>query len=411
MNIDGEGICHVNCRSNKKGISAEKASPEPVIGEWTCSFCKCSNISTRTFCITCNLEKGIQIFDQIDENSPRWDCNFCFYSNHPFSTECFQCWNLCGTLPEPELKSGTNFSAEAKINDIDDKVAKVCGICDCVLNEENKYLVATECRPFCKECFANWITVQVAGGNANSLKCPCPNQHRLRYVDFRSLADFIPGATKEKYHAAKRGENVSPTSILYLACPACDTTYDIYPNQPTYLCVSPSCTAGNGIPICCKHNTHFSRVNLDDKHYLFDLKSPRCCKRCLEEAGGSTAVNSVMHAISEAFCDRCPSCKGFVGEPEDFDSCMCLKCNHCPQSFCAFCYNFASDWTSTHYHVRHCRENPRENYFAESEAVWRRLMRDRRLRLLDVIIASSDLTEEQKHFVREKVEKEYLQHV
>jgi len=127
------------------------------------------------------------------------------------------------------------------------------------------------------------------------------------------------------------------------------------------------------------------------------------CAKCMEDAGGSVSINEILISIQERFCDRCPACNCFVGDPADFDSCMCLKCYNCPQSFCAFCYDFASDWTSTHAHVRNCAMNPRENYFAKSESDWRQLMRERRVRIAEEIIGLSMLNNEEREFVRSKI--------
>lgn len=66
---------------------------------------------------------------------------------------------------------------------------------------------------------------------------------------------------------------------------------------------------------------------------------------------------------------------------------MALKCSHCPQSFCGFCYGHAGTWQESHAHVCTCVRNPRENFYAESEQVWRELMRLRRIRLAEGIIA------------------------
>ena len=94
---------------------------------------------------------------------------------------------------------------------------------------------------------------------------------------------------------------------------------------------------------------------------------------------------------------------GFVGEPEDFTSCMVLKCNHCPQSFCGFCYNYADNWTETHIHVRQCAQNSRENYFVESEEIWHNLMRQRRIGLAEAVLSShTALTSVQIAFIREQ---------
>ena len=82
-----------------------------------------------------------------------------------------------------------------------------------------------------------------------------------------------------------------------------------------------------------------------------------------------------------------------------------LKCSSCPQTFCGFCYEFAGDWGSTHDHVRHCKRNPRVNYFVESEVVWRGLMRERRLRLAEERIGreGGGLSPEQIDYIREKI--------
>jgi hypothetical protein len=123
----------------------------------------------------------------------------------------------------------------------------------------------------------------------------------------------------------------------------------------------------------------------------------------VEECGGDGLLASVLSEVQEAFCDRCPGCNGFVGGPESFDACLCLKCNHCPRAFCGFCYLYVGSWSDTHEHVRHCALNPRVNYFVESEDIWNELMRRRRRAIGERIIMSSQLSEASKDEARRRM--------
>ena len=180
-------------------------------------------------------------------------------------------------------------------------------------------------------------------------------------------------------------------------CPDCAQDIWVTDRQNDTPCPNPSCYS-SGVLICAKHLIRHSRVDPLNK------KEPRRCLKCVEECGGDGLLASVMSSIQDAFCDRCPGCNGYVGEPQSLDFCLCLKCNHCPICFCGFCYQYAGSWNDTHVHVRHCPMNPRENYFAESEEIWRGLMRVRRQRLGEAIIAASTLSEEKKQEARRRME-------
>ena len=83
--------------------------------------------------------------------------------------------------------------------------------------------------------------------------------------------------------------------------------------------------------------------------------------RCVEECDGDGLLASVMSSIQDVFCDRCTGCNGYVDDPQSFDRCLCLECNHCPICFCGFCYQYAGSWNDTHV---------RENFGEAIIAVW-----------------------------------------
>jgi hypothetical protein len=173
--------------------------------------------------------------------------------------------------------------------------------------------------------------------------------------------------------------------------------YDIWKGQSSYQCFNTTCSI-KGYLICAEHNRIYT-LPLTEMGSP-NLEAERRCEKCLENAGGNATVARVVGSIVDALCDKCPSCKAYVGEPETFNDCLCLRCSHCPSSFCGFCYRFAGDWTATHSHVRACPLNPRRNYFVESEGVWRNLMRERKTRIVEAIIASSGAEPHEVEMIR-----------
>ncbi len=87
---------------------------------------------------------------------------------------------------------------------------------------------------------------------------------------------------------------------------------------------------------------------------------------------------------------------------------MALKCSHCPSYFCGFCYLYAGNWDDTHQHVRKCKSNPRQNVYAESEDIWKSLMRDRKWKKVREVYAKyASLTSGQKELLDKELS-EYI---
>jgi hypothetical protein len=275
-----------------------------------------------------------------------------------------------------------------------------CFNCGVELKAENTFVHDFHnCVSSCRRCFAVWIETQINDGKAVSLKCPCGN-HPLLFKHVRSVFGFLTDVALALYNDANRRRCAFKKSAE-IRCPECNSAYNIYEGTTTYQCTNPPCNIRN-VEICTKHNVNYTRGVYDP---TILRQAPKRCAKCLDEANNSTIVCDLLTAIRDGLCDRCPNCQGYVGEPETFESCMCLKCNFCPHAFCGFCYKFGSDWRSTHEHVRHCPLNPRENYFVESEAIWRQLMRARRLAISESIIAAAPraLTAEELSQVRNEV--------
>eukprot|EP01036_Dinobryon_divergens_P034021 gene34021-43954_t len=219
-----------------------------------------------------------------------------------------------------------------------------------------RYAISADCSPAssnCRSCVAGWLASQIDGGNAAALTCPCGGRHKVRYANIRDLGSLLPNRSLEIYSRAMRSAAssapVGVPSLMAVSCPDCDAEYQA------------ACCCGGGTqvppPRCTPHIPVFD-ANL----------------RGLEEASGNVAVMEAKTSIRDAFDDRCPACRGVVGEPESFDNCMCLN----------------------------CRYNDRRNFYCP-EPLWRDLMRQRRLRLVDNILNAPalDLTAAQKDELRQ----------
>ena len=269
-----------------------------------------------------------------------------------------------------------------------------CDIC-CDNFPQYEIYSQIQCCTVCRECMASWVESQIGDGQSLALKCNCRSTD-LNYRNISCLFPFLSAESQEKYRYTKRLESMKNEYHL-ITCPDCSSEIWIPHVQRETPCSNATCTLFGSL-ICVKHRVELTRAN------PADLSKPKRCPKCVEECGGDGLLASVMSSIQDAFCDRCPGCNGYVGEPQSLDFCLCLKCNHCPICFCGFCYKFAGSWNDTHVHVRHCPMNPRENYFAESEEIWRGLMRVRRQRLGEAIIAASTLSEEKKQEARRRME-------
>jgi hypothetical protein len=355
-----------------------------IDGSWTCNFCACANAPELLSCALCSLAKGLGAPGNSSPSRERWRCLLCtFEENHWESSHCAVCSNPRGEerLATPqEIKSQTDVPGvqEAESNPVD------CPICCCSYEPDEMYR-ETECCSLCRSCMVMWVETQINGGNSLDLKCNCRST-KLVYSQLSSVFEQMSGATKEVYQQAKRKESLK--SFQLFNCPDCEQENWVPPRLNNIQCSNPTCFS-SGVFICVKHKMRHTRPDRDIIH-----PKPRRCAACVEECGGDGLLAAVLSEIQEAFCDRCPNCNGFVGGPESFDACLCLKCNHCPKAFCGFCYQYSGDWRDTHDHVRHCSKNPRVNYFVESEAVWHDLMRARRMEIGDRIIASSRLSME-----------------
>lgn len=214
--------------------------------------------------------------------------------------------------------------------------------------------------------------------------------------------------TKEQFADAKRQQELRKYAVaqhissILGQCPECNGAYSIYEGQTSFKCQSSKC-AKKDIEFCMHHRMYHSRPTT--REGAPDLNAPRICDGCVKEAKGEGIFDAKMREIMTAFVDRCPACRSALGEPLDFNTCMSLKCSGCPLDVCGFCFDYANDRQATHKHVRsECPKNPRENYFAESEAVWRQLMKTRRLGIAVKLVEGLDsglkaviMREVQKH--------------
>jgi len=274
-----------------------------------------------------------------------------------------------------------------------------CGSCCDDKPNAELYVVSPNCTPHCNKCFAYWVQMQIQNGNSLKLMCPC-GQHKLRYIDFRQLQAYLNEDVKIIFANSQR-QSAAKLYESEITCPECRTMNVVFRKQVSYHCLAQRCPL-IGRSICCKHNIAFShpRNVVTGAVELFETVR---CSTCVAEASGDIAVPDVMARVQDALNDRCPSCNGYVGEPEDFGNCMALECRNCPEFFCGFCYTFGcGDRSETHEHVRNCTKNPRNNYFVESEAVWRMLMERRKLEIVESILATSGLAVEAMQLVRDR---------
>jgi Zn-finger nucleic acid-binding protein len=266
-----------------------------------------------------------------------------------------------------------------------------CVVCGDDILPSAKYTIAADCTPQCRTCLANWLESQIADGLSMKLTCSCQKKHKLVYKDLVAMKTFMQNAkhTFELFNQEQARQQTA-VPVRTLSCPDCNTGYTLLRSQTTYHCLNPTCHS-HGCIICAKHNIRHKGIG-DSIEKL----GKKVCPRCAEEAGHDGKLSQVQQALEDAFCDKCPDCSGYVGGPADFSQCMCLVCNHCASSFCAFCYKFSGSWTDTHAHVRQCNANPRQNYFAESETAWNDLMKERRQKLGKAVIDAAELTGEQR---------------
>jgi hypothetical protein len=353
---------------------------------WACNFCKCANSPELLSCRLCDLGKGLNAKGDSRPHE-RWRCPRCtFEENHWESSHCAECREDRPVQPHvPSLPVQQPVpSPPVQPPPVPPEVETECAICFCSYEVREMYREAP-CCSVCRGCMVQWVDSQIKEGNSLDLRCNC-RATKLIYSQLSSIFEQLSLATKEVYQQAKRKESLRSFQLFH--CPDCEQENWVPPRLNNIQCSNPHCFS-SGVLICVKHKTRHTRPDRDIVH-----PKPRRCAACVEECGGDGLLAAVLSEIEEAFCDRCPDCRGFVGGPESFDACMCLKCNHCPKAFCGFCYEFSGDWRDTHDHVRHCARNPRVNYFVESEAVWNALMRVRRLEIGERIIASSQLSRE-----------------
>lgn len=383
-------------------------APPPVF--WRCVICDSENQEPSTECAQCN-----EAVEKI-----RWTCAVCTLNdNHWFADRCAACMSPRGAPaplppppPPPVLVAGT-----AQQTLVPPQQTFECMSCsDPAIPLSERYAISADCSPAssnCKSCVAGWLASQIDGGNAAALTCPCGGRHHVRYANIRDLGSLLPNRSLEIYSRAMRSAAssapVGVPSLVAVSCPDCDAEYQVAPRQD-YRCTNPRCFSSGSL-ICGRHYLRHSRLPVaaaaEGQHYSGStfLSSMPICVRCLEEASGNVAVMEARTSILDAFVDHCPACRGVVGEPESFDNCMCLKCRHCPANFCGYCYVYHGGWGDTHTHVRSCRYNDRRNFYCP-EPVWRDLMRQRRLRLLDNILNAPalDLTAAQKDELRQWAE-------
>ena len=408
--------------------------------QWVCSMCTYeSNSKFSAHCSMCYSAKGTkppaaELESPEDIEANRWVCLVCTVEgNHPWSTQCAVCGSERGIIP-PEYEVPRPPDTEIAEHIIEPTAPPVpddvipppppldsCLICGEDIPHVAKYFIAEGCEPHCRSCLANWIETQInESGKARSLVCSCPGKHPLKYKDLAALRSFFnnPTMTFEKFNRAQTEIVVAepPEGVGYTAevavhvlnCPDCDTEYIVHSQQGTYKCTNPQCYA-HGSTICSRHNARHcspdaAYTDIYANGMVRRVHNPKVCPKCYDESGKDFKVNEVIRAIEDAFCDRCPHCRGYVGGPADFSSCLCLTCNHCNCNFCGFCYNYAGNRTDAHIHVRKCSMNPRENYYVESEEIWNDLMKERRRKIASAIIASAEFTHEQRVIVERHVD-------
>jgi hypothetical protein len=396
--IASGGVKHAICTTATRGIT------------WTCLTCTYDgNTPDNGRCSMCGEGRHTRPH-VVAEETKRWTCNVCTYDNHPLASYCDVCWFDRDTVVPNQGGGSAKASGDAVGSVGSDRDSKhsnppvmveddfTCDICGDVKSNAELYLVSPDCSPLCNLCFARWIETQVHGGNSLELKCPC-GQHLLKYIDFRKLEPFLDADVKTIFANAQRQSAAKPNESN-ASCPECKSVNVVCQNQNSYHCLAAGC-ALTGRGICCKHNTAFSRPRNAFTGALDLYDTPRCAT-CVAEANGDINVADVLSRIQDALNDRCPSCNGYVGEPEDFNSCMALKCSHCPQAFCGYCYAYGGNWADTHTHARNCTKNPRTNYFVESEAVWRDLMEGRKLEIVEAILGTANLGVDSTQIVRDR---------
>jgi len=391
----------LGCRAcfTPRGLVRSVSDEMRMAERWTCRWCTHSNIGVSDHCAMCYLARDfdLALFPSV-ESEERWSCLICAVDgNHWLSSHCSVCGYDRGSAPE----------VDESFREVTQDVEFECERCYETKAINEKYRIGECSMSQCKECSARWIEVQINDGKSLALKCIC-NEHSVKYKDIRELRPYIAKSTMGRYEASQR-RNQRPAGVvdgiggyqgttacqsIQALCPECNEAYDIWNGQISYQCRNTMCSIKE-YPICCKHNVVYTRPKLD---------AERRCETCLDEAGGNATVARVVSSILDALCDKCPSCNAYVGEPESFDSCLCLRCSHCPNCFCGFCYRFASDWRSTHDHLHECPLNPRKNYFVESEAVWRELMRARKDRIIEAIISSSGVESYEAEMIRSRIQ-------
>ena len=411
------------CQVQSKGQGQRSAHP-PAAPNWACAFCNSSNPAAAMHCPLC--------YRRADEAAPepprpqdqtRWACLVCtFGENHWLADCCAMCQYNRGRsgpqgpgLPDPAGPSpvpspraqGSHApdtpepapAAEAaeEEQEIEEEQTE-CIVCGEAMPEKLRFAADPGCAPTCQDCATDWVEAKIQGGDALSLTCPCGGQHRLLYHHYRAVRTGLTQGARDKYnHAARQAAlPAGSTSLLdniEVQCFDCGAINHVVRNVD-YKCVHPACP-GYGALRCGRHNKRYALVRSGDGElHLSDLLAhTRVCPDCHDEAGGDAALAQLKASILDTFMDRCPSCSGFVGEPESFEDCLCLKCNHCPRYFCGFCYAYSGDRSDGHEHTRNCRLNPRRNYYVESEAKWRELMRARRRGLARSIVQASALGE------------------
>lgn len=409
-------------------VSIPDSAMPPMVGpvgvhnnNWICGVCfKMDNPLNRSECGFCGTARGILLpVEEVDQSQidlHRWRCDICTYdSNHPLSDTCCMCYYPVGSIraPSPRALTKIPVTAVSKLSNSKEIVVKNNERVECVVCGEeflrNELIFPDRaCTSVsCDQCLAGWIEAQISEGNATVLKCPCPGSHVIKYWQFQRVSQHMSPKSVESFHAANR-QSVLKAAHIKLDCPECLRENYVFAGQPNYICEnSPACSLSTqNIQICVIHNTHHKRCTADGRFELYVpgfTTTQRSCQMCLASVDGDIMVNFLVSSIQDALCDRCPSCQGYVGEPDSFDNCMALYCNHCPQKFCGFCYKFAGNSNETHYHVRHCSVNPRQNYFAESEEIWRDVMKRRKRGIMDALIEQSNLNNTQKNAVRSKI--------
>lgn len=317
-----------------------------------------------------------------------------------------------------------------------------CPICSEILSNSNIFPSSestTDCLAVCNACMSDWLNTQITSGNSIQLTCLCQKKHKINYKIFRTahnlglissqayniynsenrrlstqndqnspipLAGLSISRKKEDDDVQVNGKIKMIHSIVIINCQSCSSEYSVSKGSPSFKCCNPSCIVFD-IPICVKHGIRYDRPrNIDGSHIVLNSDkamfmggrgtslqlAPRCCVKCVDAAGGHTVIVEILETIQEKFVDTCISCSASLGEPESFEFCMALECSNCPSYVCGFCYLYAGNRNDCHSHVRQCKSNPRENYFAESEAIWRDLMVKRRKNIAKEIIASSSLS-------------------